>query len=75
MNEKTKVVDVDGGRIEIWQRDDGLFGVALLPDIGGPSNEGTTYTSTQDPDGFPATYDEDALEQWARKEWSKRLGH
>jgi len=65
---------VDGGRIEIWQRDDGLFAVRLLPDEGQPGYPAFTYTSTEGHQGFPETYDPEALMAWGRARWAERSG-
>jgi hypothetical protein len=61
---------VEGGRIEAWLRDDGLFGVSLLPDSGG----GHSYTSAEGHDGFPAEYDSAALLAWGRARWQRDRG-
>ena len=61
---------VEGGRIEVWLRDDGLYGVSLLPDGGG----GHSYVSTERHDGFPAEYDRAALLAWGRTRWQSDRG-
>jgi hypothetical protein len=66
-------VRVDGGKIEIWQREDGLFGVTTLPDEGQPGYPGHSYTSAEGLAGFPQTYDVDALRAWDRKRWADAL--
>jgi len=74
MNEDTQVFRVDGGRIEVWKRDDDVFGVSLLAD---GETSGTTYMPNDSltPTDFPSTYDVPALEAWGRNEWKKRSGH
>ena len=56
---------VEGGRIEAWMEDSGVFGVSLLPDGGG----GHSYTSAESHKDFPATYDPTALLAWGRARW------
>jgi hypothetical protein len=63
------IVPVVGGRVEVWLKDDGLFGVSLLPDEGGD----TSFTSVESHDGFPPTYDEKALLAWGVERWGLRL--
>jgi hypothetical protein len=70
-----KIEHVDGGRIEAWQRLDGLFGVRLLPNEGQPGYPGYSYTSTEAHDGFPDSYDVEALLAWGRAKWAERSGH
>jgi hypothetical protein len=71
----SKFEHVKGGRIEIWERDDGLFGVTLAPDIGVTGFPGHTYASSERITGFPETYDEDALMAWGRARWAERSPH
>ncbi len=63
---------VDGGKIEIWKNEDGLFGVTLLPDEGQPGYPGFSCTSAEGHTGFPETYDAEALKAWGQKRWSER---
>ena len=72
MAERQHSVRVDGGRIDVWLRDDGLYGVSLLPDEGQPGHPGHSYTSTEDIEGFPPEYDQEALEVWGRAQWAER---
>lgn len=72
MTDRSEHIPVTGGRIDIWQRDDGLFAVSLLPDEGHPGYPGVTYTSGGDaPDDFPKTYDVAALRTWGRQQWAR----
>jgi hypothetical protein len=75
MTEQAEFMHVPGGRIEVWRRDDGLFGVSLLPDEGQEDYPGYTYTSTEDnlPGDFPSSYDLEALKAWGRARWGERL--
>jgi hypothetical protein len=68
---------VEGGRIEVWLREDGMFGVSLLPDEGKADNAagGRSYTSAEGLSDFPETYDAEALKAWGRKRWPDGLGH
>ena len=70
-----KIEHVVGGRIEAWQREDGLFGVRLLPNEGQPDYPGHSYTSTEGHDGFPESYDVEALLAWGRARWAERSRH
>jgi hypothetical protein len=63
-------IRVDGGKIEIWQREDGLFAVTMLPDQGQRGYPGKSYTSAEALDGFPKTYNVAALKEWGRKRWA-----
>ena len=65
---------VDGGRVEVWLRKDGLFGVTLLPDEGQPGYPGISFTSGDPPDGFPESYDRGELKAWGRAHWEKCSG-
>jgi hypothetical protein len=56
------------GRIEVWLRDDGLFGVSFFPDSG-PDH---SCTSSEDHEGFPGIYDERALLEWGHAKWLER---
>jgi hypothetical protein len=66
---------VDGGRVEVWQREDGVFGVSLLPDdIRHPGYPGRSFLSTEGHDGFPDEYNAEGLKAWGRALWD-RLDH
>jgi hypothetical protein len=68
MDEPESVFEhVEGGRIEAWLRDDGLYGVSLLPEGGG----GKSYVSTEGHEGFPAEYDVAALLAWGKARWRR----
>jgi hypothetical protein len=69
-----KFEQVDKGRVEVWQAENGIFGVRLLPDPGEPGFPGTSYVSTEDPDGFANEFDADVLMEWAKRKWAERLG-
>jgi hypothetical protein len=58
------------GRIEVWRRSDGIWGVSLLPDEGKRGYPGVTYAPGPDaPPGFPQEYNPDVLLTWARENW------
>lgn len=71
----SEIEHVQGGRIEVWEREDGLFGVRLLPDQGEPDYPGHSYTSSESHKGFPDKYDVEALKAWGRARWAERLAH
>jgi hypothetical protein len=67
---------VEGGRVDVWWREDGVYGVSLLPDKGRPGCRGTSYVpgSADLPDDFPDAYDAEALLTWGRMQWNRVYG-
>lgn len=72
---------MEGGRIEVWQRADGVWGVSLLPNYGHRHYPGVTFTPSKDaPDGFPSGRQPNlesvlvwALELWQREGFGERV--
>jgi len=66
---------VTRGWIEVWRREDGVWGVSWSPYKGDPDYPGTTHTLTdeQRPGDFPMEYDPESLLDWARHRWSGPL--
>ncbi len=62
---------LDDGSVEVWRRDDGVWGVSWHPREGQTDYPATTYIGGGDltPDDFPTEYDPEELLAWARKEW------
>jgi hypothetical protein len=60
------------GWVEVWRRDDGVWGVSFEPYEGDPDYPGVTYTPSDErrPSDFPTDYDPDALMAWAKARWS-----
>jgi len=65
---------LEGGRIELWQRPDGVWGVSLLPNFGRRHFPGRTYSPGPHaaPD-FPSGRQPDAEKvlAWARDAWQR----
>jgi hypothetical protein len=65
---------LEGGRIELWQRPDGLWGVSLLPNFGHRGYPGTTFVPGADaPSDFPSGRQPDIerVLAWAREVWER----
>jgi hypothetical protein len=63
-----------GGRIEFWQRGDGVWGVSLLPNYGRRGYPGETHMpGSMAPPDFPAGREPDAEKvlAWARGLWHR----
>ena len=62
---------IDRGHVEVWRRDDGVWGVSWEPDEGRSDDPATTYIGGGDltPPNFPTEYDPEELLAWARNEW------
>jgi hypothetical protein len=60
---------VGRGKVRIWRRVDGGWGVTWLPDQGERDYPGLTYTPDIAPPGMPNDYDPEALMFWARRYW------
>lgn len=71
MSEQHESKRTEWGNIDAWRRADSTFGVSLLPDEGHPDYPGHTYTSHESPDGFPPSYDAQALIEWGERQWKE----
>jgi hypothetical protein len=64
---EVRVESVTRGRIEVWRREDGVWGVGFYPHQGDPDWPGVDYTPNDEkrPRDFPTEYDPEALLTWA----------
>jgi hypothetical protein len=63
---------LERGWVDVWRRDDGVWGVSWSPDGREPDYPGTTHTSEDDrlPAGFPRGFDPERLHAWAAERWA-----
>jgi hypothetical protein len=65
---------LEGGRIELWQRPDGVWGVSLLPNYGRRGYPGETHVpGSLAPADFPSGREPDTEKvlAWARDLWHR----
>jgi hypothetical protein len=65
---------LEGGRLELWQRLDGVWGVSLLPNYGHRHYPGVNFTPGKDaPRDFPSGRQPDieSVLAWARAVWQR----
>jgi hypothetical protein len=73
----------DGGRLYVWHRDDGLFGVTWLPNdeyhaearAHSWTPTSRSWTSAESHEGFPSAYDRKAVLDWAKESLGPVVGH
>ena len=70
--DESRIEHLGEGRVEVWRRPDGLWGVTWLPHKGHPDYPSVTYTpgDPDSPSDFPNDYDVEALVEWARRRWA-----
>jgi hypothetical protein len=72
------IVTINSGRLRVWHRVDGLFGVTWFPNevyrearAHSWTQTGRSWTSAENHEGFPTAYERGALIDWAKE----HIGH